>query len=451
MSRSVFDLVVLGATGFTGRQLVRAMRRQAEGRGLRIALAGRRPKALEELAGRDFEVLRADLDDHGSIQGLAGQSRVLLNLAGPYALKGEAVLEACVLAGHAHLDLSGETFWMRRMVQRHHGQALRRRGLAVHACGYEALPFEACAQGAAAVLRERHDQRLSGLQIGVRFTGPTLRRLGDAISGGTLESMRMVLAHDRTDSLQRMDCLLPDPPPEGWNANAAALANAAPLSPWWDEGVQSVMAPTLPAPFVNPPLLLRSAAQCPRTFAPGFRYREGLMLRDMADALFSPLGRFLPQSDTNVLARWSLASLGGASLATQWSAAASLAAPLAAFAAATQHETARHALQRLLDTFGPKPGEGPSEKALDAMGYVLVWRAVGESGARAGGELRAQGHPGYRSTPEMMAAVGLALAQGDLAKGRHGVLGPGAAFGPEVLPVLADAGIEWKVNPDEAA
>ncbi len=450
MPKSRFDLIVLGATGFTGRQLVRALRRQAAGRGLKLALAGRRPEALAELAGSDFATLAADLDQPESLETLARSGRVLLNLAGPYAERGEAMLLACLQANCHHLDLSGETFWMRRMVQRHHALALRRKTLAVHACGYETLPFELCAQGAAQALQARHGERLAGLNIAVHFTGPPLARLGDALSGGTLASMRMVLAHDHSNSLQRMDCLLPEDLPLGWNANAVALANAAPLSPWWDEPAASVMAPALPAPFVNPPLLLRSAALAPERFAPNFRYREGLAMRDLAERLLAPFSRHAPGSD-NLLARWTLAGLGGASLAAQWSAAAAIAAPLAAFASATQSDAARQALQTLLERFGPKPGEGPSDAALDAMGYELHWQAQGEAGTALSGKLTAQGHPGYRSTPEMMAAVGLALAEGRLGRGRAGVLGPGAAFGPEALPLLHDAGLNWTMDDDEAA
>ena len=445
MPMPAYDLIALGATGFTGRQLVRALRRQAAGRGLRLALAGRRPAALAELAGADFDVLQADLLEPASIHALARQGRVLLNLAGPYAERGEAVLAACIGAGHHHLDLSGETFWMRQMVRQHHAIALRKQALAVNACGYEALPFELCAQGAAAALMNRCGERLAKLDVVVHFTGPTLTRLSDALSGGTLASMRMVLAHDRSDSLQRMDCLLPEPLPEGWSAKAASLANAAPLAPWWDAEAKSVMAPTLPAPFVNPPLLLRSAALAPDRFAPTFRYREGLALRGMAEGLLARFAGLLPAGE-GPLARLGLAGLGGASLATQWSAAASLAAPLAAFSAASQSDTARQALQKLIERFGPQPGEGPSEAMLDAMGYRLDWRAAGERGARLSGSLHAQGHPGYRSTPEMMAAVGLALAEGRLGRGRAGVLGPGAAFGPEALPLLQPAGLNWTIH-----
>jgi short subunit dehydrogenase-like uncharacterized protein len=96
---------------------------------------------------------------------------------------------------------------------------------------------------------------------------------------------------------------------------------------------------------------------------------------------------------------------------------------------------------------GPKPGEGPSREQLDAMGYELTLRAVGERGTPLQALLSAQGHPGYRSTPEMMAAVGLALAEGRLGQGKAGVLSPGAAFGAEALEFLESAHVRWSINP----
>jgi len=440
------DLALLGATGFTGRQLVRALRRQAAGSGLRVLLAGRRADLLSELAGSDLETQVCDIDDAPGLRRLAGRSRVLLNLAGPYAERGEPVIQACLLGRCHHLDLSGEVFWMRQMLQRHHAEAIRRGVMLVGACGYEALPFDLATQAVAQALLERYGQRCAAVDVALRFTGHGIHRLSDAVSGGTLASMRAVLEHDRSDSLQRMDCLLPDPPPPGWNANAVALNNAAPLSPWWDAERASVMAPALPAPFINPPLVLRSAALAPERFAPGFRYREGLSLREDVEALLQPLAAALPGF------AWAQAGLGGTSLAAQWSAAATLAAPLAALSAAAGSggTLARQALARLIELVGPKPGSGPRESQLDAMGYELHLRARGEGDARLHARMRAAGHPGYRSTPEMMAAVGLALAAGRLGQGRSGWLSPGAAFGPEGLDELAQAGVTWELHEHEA-
>ncbi len=447
MVSKAFDILVLGASGFTGRQLVHALLRQSEGRGLRIALAGRRPEALAALQS-GLDIITADAADERAMARLARSGRVLLNLAGPYAERGDGVVAACVAGACHYLDLSGETFWMRQMLLRHHETARQRGVLVVPACGFEALPFDLVTQAVARQLLLRQGERCVRVDIGLRLTGPAIHRLSDAVSGGTLASMRAILEHDQTHCLQRMDCLLPEPPealPPGWNANAVALANAAPLSPWWDADWGSVMAPLLPAPFINPPLVLRSVALNAEAFAPGFRYREGLQMRDSVEQLLGPLARALPATP------WVQASLGGTSRAAQWSGAATLAAPLAALAAAAgkQRSLGHQALQRLIELVGPKPGEGPRPEALDQMGYELQVRAEGEGGTLQRGLLRASGHPGYRSTPEMMAALGLALAEGRIGAQRAGLLSPGAAFGSAALPLLEDAGLRWTLETSE--
>jgi short subunit dehydrogenase-like uncharacterized protein len=442
-----YDLLALGASGYTGQQLVRALKRQSQGRGLRIALAGRNPDKLEALES-GFDVLSADARDAAALERLARQGRVLLNLAGPYAEIGESVVQACLAARCHHLDLSGEVFWMRQMVQRHHLAALKRGVLVVLACGYEALPFDVSTLAVAQHMLEVHEERCSQVEIAVRFTGKEITRLSDALSGGTLASVRTVLRFDHSDSSQRMDCLMPDPLPDGWDADDTAARNAAPLAPWWDASVGSVMAPHLPAPFINPPLVLRTVALNAEAFTPEFKFREGLQMRDSVEKLLGPLARALPAASLIQ------AGLAGTSRAAQWSAAATLAAPLAAISAATGAGGAsgrsamlgRQALQQLIELVGPKPGEGPSLEQLDGMGYELTVRALGEWGTPVTGHLLAQGHPGYRSTPEMMAAMGLALAEERLGADRAGVLSPGAAFGVEALPRLEAAGVQWSIT-----
>ena len=129
LADKTFDVVILGATGFTGRQTVRALRRQRVG--LRWAVAGRNTQALQALVAEDRArrgvakpgVLLADTTDAESLATLASQARVLVNLAGPYAVTGDAVVRACIAHGTHYLDLTGETFWVRELVARHHDAA----------------------------------------------------------------------------------------------------------------------------------------------------------------------------------------------------------------------------------------------------------------------------------------------------------------------------------------
>src|SRR5688572_11161443 len=123
MSAKPYDVVLFGATGYTGRQAVLAMVHRAATQSLRWAVAGRQPDKLSamvtELVPLPAEqpgVIVADANSVDALQRLAAQTDVLLNLAGPYALTGEAVVQACIAHGTHYLDLTGETFWVQQLI-----------------------------------------------------------------------------------------------------------------------------------------------------------------------------------------------------------------------------------------------------------------------------------------------------------------------------------------------
>ncbi len=279
MTGKPFDVVILGATGFTGRQAVRAMRRQGEG--LRWAIAGRNAPAMQVIIGAGTKsaagkpgVLLADTTDAESLHTLASQTRVLLNMAGPYALTGEAVVQACIANGTHCLDLTGETFWVRQLIERHHRAAQQAGVKIIPSCGYEVLPFDLATLWIADALRQRHGQACRDVKLVVSFTGKRMTSLADAASGGTVASMRMLLELDKTDCVRNMACLLPEARDD---AQAVARRSAIAWVPQYDADLKCVTAPTVPAPFINPPMVLRSWALIAdeTLFTSDFRYHEG--------------------------------------------------------------------------------------------------------------------------------------------------------------------------------
>jgi short subunit dehydrogenase-like uncharacterized protein len=433
MAGKPFDVVILGATGFTGRQAVRAMRRQ--GQGVRWAIAGRNVQALQAIVGEGAErgaakpgVLLADTTDAESVHTLASQTRVLLNLAGPYALTGEAVVLACIANGTHCLDLTGETFWVRQLIERHHRAAQQAGVKIIPSCGYEVLPFDIATLWIADALRQRHGQACREVKLVVSFTGKRVTSLADAASGGTVASMRLLLELDETDCVRNMACLLP----EGrGDARAVARRSAIAWIPQYDADLKCVTAPTVPAPFINPPMVLRSWALIDdeTLFTPDFRYHEGTHMGSLVGA-----PGFLPAAAT---------------LPLQFAAAASLAAPLAGLGATVSGplQFQRNALRKLIERFAPKPGEGPSEAALDNTGYAFDIFATGAGGARLEGRMEADGHPGYRSTPEMAVAAANGLALGTLGRTPHcGIVTPASGLGLEAVEALRPAGVRFSLN-----
>jgi short subunit dehydrogenase-like uncharacterized protein len=227
-----------------------------------------------------------------------------------------------------------------------------------------------------------------------------------------------------------MACLLPPGSPEH---DDVARRNALQWLPRYDDDLQSVLAPTLPGPFINPPVILRGIAlmQDATLFSDDFAYREGTPMA----RLLPGAGGWLPQPVSRAL---------------QWAMAASLAAPLANLSAtiAGPLRFQRQALRGLLQRLVPRPGSGPSERALDAIGYELDVVARGERGARFRGRVVAEGHPGYRSTPEMAVCVALGLADGSLGRTPHfGIVSPAAGLGIDAVPALRAAGVRFTVGP----
>jgi short subunit dehydrogenase-like uncharacterized protein len=423
------DLVLLGASGYTGRQAMRAVWRQRPD--ARWAVAGRDAGRLQALLQKMAppgaalpEIIVADTRDAESLRALARRTRVLFNLAGPYHATGDAVVQACIDAGTHYLDLSAETFWIQRLVRERHASA-RRAGVKIIPCaGYEALPFDLATLWAASQLRAHAGEPCASVKIVVRVTG-RLTRPQDLVSGGTAATVTELLAHDHSDCVRDMACLLP---PDAKDAPAVARRNAVSWLPHYDDELGAVLAPTLPGPFVNPPVVLRGVALLhdATLFAADFRYREGT---DIASLL--PGGRMLPKR---------------LSLALQWGAAAALAAPLAQLGAtlAGPLQFQRPLLGPLLRRVAPKQGTGPREKALDAIGYELEVHARGSRGARFHGRVVAQGHPGYRSTPEMAVCAALGLADGSLGRTPHtGIVSPAAGLGLEAVAAMERAGLRF--------
>ncbi|EPS64851.1 hypothetical protein M569_09927 [Genlisea aurea] len=148
-----YDVVILGASGFTGKYVVREALKflQAPNSPLKsLALAGRSTsrlsQALKWAAAPNpppgIPLLAADTSDAGSLSRLAAQSRIILNCVGPFRLYGEPVVRACVESGCDYLDVSGEPEFMEKMEAAYHDAAAGKGSLIVSACGFDSIPAE---------------------------------------------------------------------------------------------------------------------------------------------------------------------------------------------------------------------------------------------------------------------------------------------------------------------
>ena len=138
-----FDIVLWGATGFTGRLVADYLVRNYLGgeSGLRLALAGRNREKLEgianELGAPQLPILVGDSFDAESLNAIASKAEVLITTVGPYAKYGAEVVAACVRNGTDYCDLTGEVHWMQRMIEAHEDEATASGARIVFACGFD--------------------------------------------------------------------------------------------------------------------------------------------------------------------------------------------------------------------------------------------------------------------------------------------------------------------------
>ncbi|MDJ0852495.1 MAG: saccharopine dehydrogenase NADP-binding domain-containing protein [Myxococcota bacterium] len=413
-----YDLVLYGATGVTGRQMCKHLISHAP-RSLRWAVAGRNARKLEALlaglsSGGGPDVLIADSEDHASVEAMIRETRVLLHAAGPYAVHGEAFFHACIEAGTDYLDIGGETFFLQRMIERHHARAAKAGVRLIPVAGYEALPFDLATLLAVRTLRERHDAACQEVKVVVSFETQGAGA-DDGLSGGSVGTMKNILAMDDEGVYDDPACLLPP------SARTAELRrrNAVSYQPRLDPDVDAVTGPLFPAPYLNVPVVLRSAflyGEAGEPYGPAFRYREA-----------TSLGSVVSQRPL----QWIGASLLGASY----------------FGLSTlfrkELRFARRAVKGALDLVGPAPGQGPSDAALDGMDYWLDVFALSERDDLVHGRLFGRGHPGYKSTATMAAEAALALTlDRDRLPAFDGIVTPATGLGLAVRDRLKTAGLE---------
>jgi short subunit dehydrogenase-like uncharacterized protein len=412
------DVLLFGPTGVTGREVARHLARRAPTLGLTWGVAGRDrskvDRVLDGLPSQPQLVLRADSADPASIDAMARSATVIANLVGPYARHGEVVYEACIRHGTHQLDLTGEIDWLARMIEAHGDAAGASGAKIVPTAGFEALPFDLGALLAASTAAERSGSPVAAVDVAVTMIGSArVRSASDAVSGGTFVSG--VEAIRRGPGRAFTDPYVLDPP-------ASSASGSYALVPRRHAGTGAWLGPMVPSPFLNPPIAHRSAAllraEGDVTFAPGFRYSEGMTTTGTVPSPLAPL------------------------------AAAALSSFQAGFGLASR--APRFVRGRIADTLlalGPRSGDGPDPADLDAWSYRLDVRATTTSGDTVDVVVDADGHPGYKSTATMVgeAALVLADAAAPLPE-RTGFLTPATALGADVLDRFGEAGARFRVT-----
>jgi short subunit dehydrogenase-like uncharacterized protein len=400
-----FDVVVFGASGFTGALVAAYLLRQyGIGGELKWAIAGRSETKLAEVkkelgdSAAALPTLLADSFDRNALAAMARRTRVVLTTVGPYALYGSDLAEACVENGTHYCDLAGEVQWIRKMIDQHHERARQTGARIVHCCGFDSVPMDIGVWFLQREAKQRHGHYCKSIRLLVKATK-------GAASGGTVASMLNILEESREDREVARILVNPyalNPPQERQGPDQRDQTGAV-----FDAEARSWTAPFVMA-AINTKIVRRSNALCGYPYGRDFRYREAVLTGGGIS------GRLK-------------------SLAT--------AATLGTFVTAGSFKPTR----KLLQTFVPKPGEGPDAELRESGFFNLMQIGVLPDGSVMKSRITGDQDPGYGSTSKMLGECAVCLAQ-DTLESEGGVLTPAAAMaGPLFERLTKNAGLTFEL------
>jgi len=191
-----YDVVVWGATGFTGRLVAEYLNRTYGTDKLSWAMAGRSQEKLDRVSAQigaaDIPKIVADSHDRSSLDAMVAQTRVVCTTVGPYAMYGSDLVEACIHGGADYCDLSGETQWIYRMIDQYHDIAQSKGVRIVNSCGFDSVPSDLGVYYLQKAIEK--DTGTFASQIKMR-----VKAMKGGMSGGTYASLSNVMAEARKD------------------------------------------------------------------------------------------------------------------------------------------------------------------------------------------------------------------------------------------------------------
>lgn len=388
-----FDIVLLGATGFTGGLTAEYLAAHAP-KGARWALAGRNRAKLEAVRWRlaaidpalaGLELVQADSGDPESLRALAERARVVITTVGPYLKYGEPLLAACAAAGTDYVDLNGEPEFADLMYVRHHATAAASGARIVHACGFDSIPYDLGVYFTVAQLPKGRPIHVDGF---IRASGLP--------SGGTVESALMFLSRGRETWAAAKRRRAAEPQPSGRTVRA-------PLGvPRFDRAARAWVAPIL---TIDPQVVAHSARLLDG-YGPDFSYSHYAAVKRLPVLAAGAVG-------------------------------------LGLLAGLAQVPPIRRRLSGLQQ---PGAGPGPERRARS-------WFTARFHGVAGDQEVVTEvsgGDPAYGETSKMLAESALCLAF-DQVPDTAGCVTTAAAMGDELIARLKTAGIGFTVLPGTPA
>ncbi|MEM1121979.1 MAG: saccharopine dehydrogenase NADP-binding domain-containing protein [Bacteroidota bacterium] len=395
MATRTYDLIVWGASGFTGRLVAEYLfKNYGVNNGLNWAMAGRNSdklaKVRSEVADDSVPMVIADSKDRKSLDAMTQSTTVICTTVGPYAKYGTELVEACIDNKTHYCDLAGEVQWMRRMIDQHHEKAKANGVKIVHTCGFDSIPSDMGVYYVQKMAMEQTGQPAKEINMRVRA-------MKGGMSGGTYASMsEMKVEAQKDKSIYK---ILRNPyglNPEGERSGPDGIDL---MSVVYDKTAKSWIFPFVMA-GINTRVVRRSNALAGYPYGKDFQYDEAMLSGDGLS------GRMKGMATAGVMGVVMMAKPGSL-------------------------------LKKGVDAILPDPGEGPSKKERENGFYNLLFFTTLADGSMAKGKVTGDRDPGYGSTSKMLAESAICLAVDELPD-VAGMLTPSVAMGDALLKRLED-------------
>ena len=390
MTSKPYDIVVHGATGFTGRLVIEyLLQHYPVGSGVRWAMGGRSADKLaavrEEVgAPADTPLVVTDSADAASLQALMTQTRLVLTTVGPYQLYGNELVAACAESGVDYVDLCGEPAWMRKMIDAHEASAKASGARIVFSCGFDSIPFDL------GMLMLQNEMRAQFGTTASRVRG-RVRKMKGTFSGGTAASLKATMAAAMQDP-GVMDLLR--------NPFSLTPGFEGPRQPSGNKPILEQDLGLWVAPFVMAAINTRNLHRS--NFLLGHAWGADLVYDEMILTGPGEKGEAVART---VAADKSLGAEGG-----------------------------------------PKPGEGPSRAEREAGFYDVLFLGQDAAGHTVRVGVKGDRDPGYGSTSKMIAEAAVCLLQ-DAGGTTGGIWTPASAMGVALIARLQkSAGMAFAVE-----
>lgn len=379
MATPEFDIIIYGATGYTGRLVAEYLHAEYGSDGPSWAMAGRSLTKLQEVRDEmglpeDTALIVANSDDPASLEAMCERTKVVLTTVGPYQLYGDALVAACVKTGTDYADLCGEPGWMREKIDEHHLAAQQSGARICFSAGFDSIPFDLGVYMLQTEAKERFGKPASRVKGRVRAMEGTF-------SGGTAASLTATMK-----SVAKNPKLLPIlQSPFGLTPGFEGPSQPMGLVPEYDDDLGKWAAPFIMA-TINTKNVHRTNFLRGHPYGEDFKYDE-MMLTSPGEA---------GKAAANAVA------------------------------------------EMLKNPFGakpPKPGEGPTKEERENGHYDVLFVGKTDDGETIHYGVKGKYDPGYGSTSRMIAETGIALLASD-ADG--GVGTPGSFLGEALVERLEE-------------